>query len=870
MAGPGAAGQAATTKGRARGSAASLLGALLAAAVLAGSFFLGLHYFTAKRATVVTVCAAGLDQEKVTVYRLPSGILDRYVADRETSPLVDVPLAQGLTLVGSDKKRLRLDDLSLAPGSEQALKLTLNPKGQVCRIEVLAGFFRTEGSATVKSGRELLVGKANYLVGGTLMLSSGTVVANSGDDLTGFVDTGDIVRVMGVGSEVAVLEVLTKAGRISVSSNVEGASVYVDGVLRGKTPCVVTASPGIRQVSVRAQGYAEQTAQVEVASQSEVSITADLQLVTGLVNVSSVPPGAQVTVNGEAKGTTPVRLTLVPGAYEIKVELQGYYPRTYQVTSVKDKEQSIQATLVKRPVDQNPSGSGGAGGTGQFKFTVSGPVLAKRGDLLYVGDRWTECRAAPGVVVQDSLGRPYSGDLRPGDVVTAYGDSPSALRVIRVDSPNPGVSTLEGNLVPSDAGYMVFGDVSIARVSIPDGLEVVDEGGRSSDPAALVPPGSRVRLYLDPSGKVCWAEYVWRAGASADGVIASISGAALRILPSLDDMYISFSTAVFRDGRKAAFFDLRVGDSVLAAGPFSDDIRFVWVKKSSEILSDLCAVVLPQTSKEGVALQEFRGGSLVGYPLFAPSSLQLVFPGSPETTTAGELRYGDRVHIWLDQNRKACLGEVMLKNEQRTTGTFLGQDAGLYYMNGFASYVPSPDLIISGLAPGETLEPGSKVLVAAAGGKLSYLEVQSEVRTRGETSGTVLSTKGSLLVKADWLRTFPYGKDSWFVDWTLRQDGPISTLFPGDKVVVSIGLAGEAAFVRRTYAPPFKLECTIETISDSVLVVSDKAGKRTITLSNSVTVVKGGRTTSIWDLAVGDKVKVSGRDKANVDVVVVE
>ena len=870
MAVPGASGQAASAKGRSRGSTASLLGALLAAGVLVASFFLGLQYFTAKRATVVIACAAGLAQDKVTLYRLPSGILDRYAADEGTSPLVDAPLAPGLTLIGADKKRLRLEDLSIAPGSEQALRLTLNPKGQVCRIEVLAGFSKAEGSATVKSGRELLVDKASYSVSGTLMLSSGAVLANSGDDLTGVVDTGDIVRVMAVGGEAAVLEVLTKAGKVSVSSNVEGASVFVDGTLRGKTPCVVTASPGLRQVSVRAQGYVDKTIPVEVASLSEVKVSADLEVATGSLSVSSVPAGAQVWANGEAKGTTPARLLLIPGAYEIKVELQGYYPRTFRVTVVRDKEQSLQATLVKKPADQNSSGYGGASGTQQFKFSLSGAVLARKGDLLYIGDGWTECRAVPEVVIQDSMGRPYEGELRSGDIVTVYGDSASALRVIRVDAKNPGVTTLEGNLVAADSGYLLFGDESIARLSVPADLEVVDEGSKSSDLVAEVPPGSRVRIQLGPSGKSCWAEYVWRAGASADGVIASISGAALKVLPSLDDMYISLSTAVFRDGRKAAFFDLRVGDSVLAAGPFSDDIRFVWVKKSSPLLVELYAVVLPQASKEGVALQEYKGGSLVGYRLSAPPSLQLVLLGSPETITAGELRYGDRVRVWLDQNRKICLGEVLLRNEQRMTGTFLGQDAGLYYMNGFQGYMPSSELIIAGLAPGETLEPGSKVLIAAADGKLSYVEVQSEVRTKAEVSGTILSTRGSLLMKSEWLRTFSYGKDSWFVDWTLRQDGPISTLFPGDKVVVSIGLTGEAAFVRRTYTPPFRLEGTLEAISDNVLVVSDKAGKKTVTLSTSVTVVKGGRIASVWDLALGDKVKVSGKDKASVDVVVVE
>ncbi len=67
----------------------------------------------------------------------------------------------------------------------------------------------------------------------------------------------------------------------------------------------------------------------------------------GALHVESTPPGATVTVNGEAKGVTPVDVADLPlAAYDVKVELKGYQAFTQSVTlTAEQPAQELKAAL---------------------------------------------------------------------------------------------------------------------------------------------------------------------------------------------------------------------------------------------------------------------------------------------------------------------------------------------------------------------------------------------------------------------------------------------------------------------------------------------------------------------------------------------
>jgi TonB family protein len=69
----------------------------------------------------------------------------------------------------------------------------------------------------------------------------------------------------------------------------------------------------------------------------------------GVLRISSEPPGAAVTLNGESRGATPVDLgDLVVGIYEVKVELKGFASQTRSVVlSSQEPRQDVTFNLSR-------------------------------------------------------------------------------------------------------------------------------------------------------------------------------------------------------------------------------------------------------------------------------------------------------------------------------------------------------------------------------------------------------------------------------------------------------------------------------------------------------------------------------------------
>ena len=113
---------------------------------------------------------------------------------------------------------------------------------------------------------------------------------------------------------------------IALSSVPIGATVFVDGEERGKTPALLEILQGEHQVELRMPRYR--------AWQQSLSVSAgvhqNLEPVTllpadGLLRLSSRPAGANVTLDGEFQGQTPIELSLDPdGERRITVFKPGY------------------------------------------------------------------------------------------------------------------------------------------------------------------------------------------------------------------------------------------------------------------------------------------------------------------------------------------------------------------------------------------------------------------------------------------------------------------------------------------------------------------------------------------------------------------
>ncbi len=115
-------------------------------------------------------------------------------------------------------------------------------------------------------------------------------------------------------------------GSLSVTANVEGATVYLDGKAVGEVPYRLEGvEPGAYKIRVTKDGYESFDKMVAVSRGREARVNAILVVEPVRLSVESDVPGATVFLDRKYVGTTPVSITHVgPGTYALTVSADGY------------------------------------------------------------------------------------------------------------------------------------------------------------------------------------------------------------------------------------------------------------------------------------------------------------------------------------------------------------------------------------------------------------------------------------------------------------------------------------------------------------------------------------------------------------------
>jgi hypothetical protein len=164
-------------------------------------------------------------------------------------------------------------------------------------------------------------------------------------------ETRSIEVVAGNRATLDVRLVATK-GYLTVSGNPAGANILIDGKDTGKlTPSDFTLDPATHSVTVRKDGFLDNSADIKLVAGQSVSYAPSLRLAgrtdnikvvggfkkmfggggsnQGVTNVEikSDPKGAQVIINGKTLDkSTPMEIQVEPGNYEITIQKNGYKP----------------------------------------------------------------------------------------------------------------------------------------------------------------------------------------------------------------------------------------------------------------------------------------------------------------------------------------------------------------------------------------------------------------------------------------------------------------------------------------------------------------------------------------------------------------
>ena len=114
-----------------------------------------------------------------------------------------------------------------------------------------------------------------------------------------------------------------------INSVPRGASVFIDGSERGRTPLSLTLQSNRYTLSVREQGYENYETAVDL--DRNLTVNASMKPILYSFEIRSNVKGAVVFVNGASRGETPANLELQMGSYSIRVAADGYIESTQTV-----------------------------------------------------------------------------------------------------------------------------------------------------------------------------------------------------------------------------------------------------------------------------------------------------------------------------------------------------------------------------------------------------------------------------------------------------------------------------------------------------------------------------------------------------------
>ncbi len=252
-------------------------------------------------------------------------------AEREGYRTLSVPLE-----VGSEARQLHAFELERLPG---VLGLSLVPPVTGARV-------RVDGEvvgATPLEPFELAAGEHRVSV--------------SAD---GWLETGRSLTIEGGGREQTLeLELSRDGAPVTLASEPSGARVTLDGEPLGRTPLTQGVASGRHVAELSLPGYRPRHLVLVVAPGEPLApAPVVLEPTDSLLALTSEPPGASVTVDGEYRGETPLQLPLAPAReHMLRLVLLGHEPEELRVAVAADERRALEVPLTGRYGEVEVAGS---------------------------------------------------------------------------------------------------------------------------------------------------------------------------------------------------------------------------------------------------------------------------------------------------------------------------------------------------------------------------------------------------------------------------------------------------------------------------------------------------------------------------------
>ncbi len=145
--------------------------------------------------------------------------------------------------------------------------------------------------------------------------------------------------------------------QLSLTSTPSGASVYIDGSYKGRTPLNISLQQGTYSLRVERDDY--RTHEERFTLDRNISKSVNLVPVTRRysLTVRSSPSRAEVYIDGSYSGRTPLEITLNEGTYDVMLSLSGYedYQERVRLTTDRIVDASLAAKRATLIVSSAPT-----------------------------------------------------------------------------------------------------------------------------------------------------------------------------------------------------------------------------------------------------------------------------------------------------------------------------------------------------------------------------------------------------------------------------------------------------------------------------------------------------------------------------------
>lgn len=143
-------------------------------------------------------------------------------------------------------------------------------------------------------------------------------------------------------------------GHLNINSSPSGAEIFVDNKILGISPTTLSdLPPGEHNIELKKPRYFSHTTTISIEGLDQTqSLEAKLKPAWGYIELATTPEGADVFIDGEKRGNTPLTTELLSQGEVIKISLAGYKPLT-KTLSVEVGETLTLPNITLDPADGN-------------------------------------------------------------------------------------------------------------------------------------------------------------------------------------------------------------------------------------------------------------------------------------------------------------------------------------------------------------------------------------------------------------------------------------------------------------------------------------------------------------------------------------